>query len=360
MMTDGSKMVSFEAVTKAEQALNHLRRRILTGALPPGGKIPAERELAREWRLSRVTISKITQGLVQEGLLERRGPKGTFVVGLNGRAATIHIGFLMHTTGPQEVNPIYEAELRAFVRASHAKPVRVAFGMMGPWGETLPRSFDAASLDALVLAGAFPAEKIEPFLARRKPVVWVDEDEGTDPRALVTTDHFEAGRLATAHLLSRGRRAIVALGYPAGSYWGFERRLEGYRRAHADAGVPVDERRILRPYYSKAEHVVEILRQLERAGVTFDAVFGLCDLLGIWSIDALTRVGKRVPGDVAVISVDGLPMGEWTRPRLTTVAQPVDEVGERAFAKSLRMIETGAPGDGPERIKPSLVPRESA
>src|SRR3990170_5664166 len=117
-------MLRFETITKAEQALNHLRRRILTGALASGLKIPPERMLAREYALSRVTINKITTSLVQEGLLERRGPHGTFVVGLNGRPATIQIGFLMQTMNPQEVNPILEAIFRSFVRAAHAQPVR--------------------------------------------------------------------------------------------------------------------------------------------------------------------------------------------------------------------------------------------
>ena len=352
-------MQRFETITKAEQAANHLRRQVLTGVLAAGQRIPPERTLAKEYALSRVTINKITTTLVQDGLLERRGPLGTFVVGINGKAAALQIGFLMQTSNPHEVNPVSESVLRAFVRASHTKHARVVFGMMGSWGKTLPHGFDPSGLDALVLAGSAPEEQIAPFIEARKPVLWVDEVDSADMRCVVSTDHFEAGRLAADHLLSRGRRKIVAFGYPLGSYRGFELRLEGFRQAHATHGVAIDERRMLRPYYSRVEHVVEILRQLERDGISYDAVFGLSDVVGIWSINALQRLGKRVPEDVAVISVDGLSSGELTHPRLTSVAQPVDEIGEQALAHILKMLDSGKIHEAPLRIAPKILMRES-
>jgi DNA-binding LacI/PurR family transcriptional regulator len=348
----------FETITKTEQATNHLRRQVLTGVLRAGDKIPPERTLAREYALSRVTINKITSTLVQEGLLERRGPLGTYVVGLNGRSLTYQIGFLMQTTNPHEVNPVYEAMLRSFVHASHSAQARVVFGMMGSWGKSLPSGFDPASLDALVVAGIAPEGQIAPFVESRKPLLWIDDVEGTDPRNLVCTDHFEAGRLATDHLLSRGRRKIVVMSYPEG-YRGFERRLDGFRHAHVAHGVAIDERRILRPYYSRVEHVVEILHQLKRDGIDFDAVFGISDIIGIWNLNALTRLNKRIPEDVAVISVDGLPSGEWTQPRLTSVAQPAEQVGAAALDRVMGMLTGNRRSDGPLRIAPRLIIRES-
>ena len=352
-------MERFETITKASQATNHFRRQVLTGVLKVGEKIPPERTLSKEYGLSRVTINKITSSLVQEGLLERRGPLGTFVVGLNGKSSTYQIGFLMQTSNPHEVNPVYESVLRAFVRASHSSQARVVFGMMGNWGTSLPHGFDPESLDALVLAGQAPQEQIAPFKDARKPLLWVDEVEGADSRNIVSTDHFEAGRLATEHLLSRGRRNIVVMGYPAGSYRGFELRLDGYRHAHAVHGLAIDERRILRPYYSRVEHVVDILHQLKRDGITYDAIFGLSDVLGIWSLNALTRVNKRIPEDVSVISVDGLPSGEWTHPQLTSVAQPVDELGQTALSRVMAMLKLGHANEGLLRIAPKLIVRES-
>ena len=352
-------MRRFETITKAEQAANHLRRQVLTGVLAAGQRIPSERTLCKEYALSRVTINKITSTLVQDGLLERRGPNGTFVVGINGKPATLQIGFLMQTTSPHEVNPVYEAILRAFVRASHDRQVRVNFGMMGRWGQTLPNGFDPSGLDALVLAGSAPAEQIAPFIDAQKPVLWIDEDDRADVRNLLCTDNFEAGRLAAEHLLSRGRRNIVTMGYPLGSYRGFELRLEGFRHAHAAHGVAIDERRILRPYYSRVEHVMELLRQLTRDGIEYDAVFGMADVIGIWNVTALDRMDIRVPKDVAVIAVDGLPSGEWTNPSMTTVAQPVDQLGEMAFARVMNMLESGRLNEGPQRIAPKLIVRES-
>ena len=149
------------------------------------------------------------------------------------------------------------------------------------------------------------------------------------------------------------------MGYPVGSYRGFELRLEGFRQAHAAHGVPIDERRILRPYYSRVEHVMEILRQFDRDGIAYDAVFGLSDIIGAWNITACGRLGKRVPEDVAVISVDGLPIGEWTQPRLSTLAQSADAIGEQALTRVIRMLETGQLHEQPVRVAPRLLVKES-
>lgn len=352
-------MQRFETITKAEQALNHMRRRILTGELPGGSQVPPERTLCREYALSRVTINKITSSLVQEGLLERRGPRGTYVVGQNGRGATLKIGFLMQTMQPQEVNPVLEAIFRAFVQASHAHPVLVSFGMAGRWGEHLPASFTATELDALVVAGSAHPELINSFRQRNRPLLFVDETDAADPEHCVTTDQTEAGRLGAKHLLECGRRRIVAFTYPEGGYRGFELRLEGFRRAHAEAGVEPDERRILRPWFSRAEHIVEILRQLEQNAGGFDAFYGFADLTALWGLDALLRMGKRVPEEVAVLGIDGLPLGEWSRPALSSVAQPVERLGTRAFERIHRWLQSGCDEAGLERLAPVLLLRSS-
>ncbi|MCZ7648214.1 MAG: substrate-binding domain-containing protein [Planctomycetota bacterium] len=201
---------------------------------------------------------------------------------------------------------------------------------------------------------------LESFAQRNRPVLFVDETEFSDPEHLVTTDQFEAGRLATTHLLAQGRRAVLALSFTPGSYRGFELRLDGYRRAHAEAGVPVEERRIQQAWMSCPEHVLDLLRSLQGEGVACDGFFGLADVVALWGMEALQRLNRRVPEDVPVIGIDGLSLGEWSRPQLTSIAQPTQEIGRRAFERVLTWLQTGRDAGGTERLAPALRRRASS
>jgi DNA-binding LacI/PurR family transcriptional regulator len=101
-----------------------------------------------------------------------------------------------------------------------------------------------------------------------------------------------------------------------------------------------------------AEHAVYRLLD-RRPGL--DAVFVASDLMAAGALRALRRSGRRVPGDVAVIGFEDSPLARHTEPKLTTVRQPVEAMGER-----LALI--GRAGQGPAHVvlDTELVIRESA
>ena len=142
--------------------------------------------------------------------------------------------------------------------------------------------------------------------------------------ATVGSDNLAGGHQAAAHLLAQGARRIVFLGDPALPE--VAQRLQGYRDAHAAAGVTVAEP-LIRALPFVTDRVAPEIEALRAQGLRFDAVFCASDLLAMSTISTLRRLGLAVPEDVAVVGYDGIALAEHFHPPLSTVAQPIGEAG---------------------------------
>ncbi|MGQ9778510.1 MAG: LacI family DNA-binding transcriptional regulator [Bacillota bacterium] len=177
----------------------------------------------------------------------------------------------------------------------------------------------------------------------------------------VINDDREGARLAVAHLLSRGHRRILFLNGPPYNSSALL-RLEGYRLAHAEAGLPVDETLILttNARMDGGETAVEAAL---RNGLEFTAVFCFSDYVGFGAIRALRRAGLRIPADVAVMGYDDVALAELVNPPLSTVRITKTRLGATAAEILLARIEDGTSQEqekeGPITLPPELVVRES-
>ena len=120
-------------------------------------------------------------------------------------------------------------------------------------------------------------------------------------------------------------------------------RLRGYRRALADHGLAYcedlvcDVRGDIEPFslqngYAAAKTLLERHPDLT-------AIFCISDVLAIGACRAVSDMGRKVPGDVSVIGFDGLEMGEYSNPRLTTMRQPLEEIAQQAVRILFGMID---------------------
>ena len=143
--------------------------------------------------------------------------------------------------------------------------------------------------------------------------------------ATVGSDNVNGGRLATEHLLEGGARHIAFLGDPELPEVG--QRHAGYVMAHASRGlVPAPELTRRVPFVSEA-----IQRDLESflgKGHPLDAIFASSDMSAMSAISTLRRMGKQVPGDVAVVGYDDIALAAHFHPALTTVRQSIEAAGK--------------------------------
>jgi LacI family transcriptional regulator len=214
----------------------------------------------------------------------------------------------------------------------------------------------ARRVDAIaILGGRLSDAEITDF-ARRQPIAVTDRALQAPNVMSFDFDQFEGGRLATRHLIELGHRRIAHI---AGlrEQGDAVKRKEGYLRAHADAGLAVEPRLIVEGNFLETGGI-QALNQLLDQRLPFTALFCANDQTAWGARLALQRRGLRVPEDVSLVGFDDLPPTAFMSPPITTVSQPVYEMG-RAVAASLLQALKQMPLE-PIRYPPlSLVVRES-
>jgi DNA-binding LacI/PurR family transcriptional regulator len=191
--------------------------------------------------------------------------------------------------------------------------------------ERTVRYLTGGHVDGVILVSLHGNDPLPSELAaRRVPLVVVGRPLG------VEVDHVDADNrggaaLATRHLLEGGRRRIATITGPADMVAGID-RLAGYRDALGEAGVPVDPELIAVGDFTHEGGTAARARLLATRPV-LDAVFCASDLMAVAALGVLQTGGQRVPEDVAVVGYDDAPIATTTRPQLTSIRQPVEEMG---------------------------------
>lgn len=163
---------------------------------------------------------------------------------------------------------------------------------------------------------------------------------------------------AVTHLIARDHRRIAFLGMPL-AYSYAHHRYEGYRQALRDAGIPADPALALNDLHAETETRAAVLRLLHE-GERPSAIAAASDLLAIYAIRALEDAGLRPGDDVALVGFDDLPLAAHTRPSLTTVRQPFDQICDRLIETLIGVIDGDAAVARQSLVPPELVIRQSS
>ena len=173
----------------------------------------------------------------------------------------------------------------------------------------------------------------------------------------VTSDDALAAGLAIQGLLDLGHRNIVVIGGHRESSDITRLRYQGCLGAFGDRSIPFGEERYEAARFTYADGYRAAKALLARVP-GFTALFAMSDVMALGAIRALRDAGKRVPEDISVVGFDGLPIGEYTVPRLSTVSQPVDLLAEQSMWLLHQSIERNAPARH-EIVPVHLLLRES-
>jgi DNA-binding LacI/PurR family transcriptional regulator len=173
----------------------------------------------------------------------------------------------------------------------------------------------------------------------------------------VDIDNRGAGATAVGHLLSLGRRRIATIAGDLALPSAVE-RLEGYRDAlRASAVTPDQSLEEAGHYQADAAHLA--MERLLLAHPDIDGVFAASDLMARSAMAVLTRAGRRIPEDVAVIGFDDSAVARACRPALSSIRQPTEAMGRETIALLERIL--AEPPATPARVilTSQLVVRES-
>jgi LacI family transcriptional regulator len=222
--------------------------------------------------------------------------------------------------------------------------------------------------DAVIMLTIKPDDdQIKEFKKAEIPLVLIENDAVSGANS-VRIDNYKGSYSAVDYLLKKGKRKIALLNGLLGPSDEGEgenpsvgERLKGYMDALRDNGVKFDAGRLFGIKYFIQEEGVKILEKVLAEKQDTDAIFCAAgDMVALGVLYSAKQLGVRIPQDVTLIGYDDIPIAGIMNPSLTTVRQPLDAMGRKAFDLAMDMLKGKIKGTHEILIMPELVIRESA
>jgi LacI family transcriptional regulator len=198
---------------------------------------------------------------------------------------------------------------------------------------------------------------VEAVLRQKIPMVILDRElKGTKCDSIVVDNRAGAFR-ATQHLILGDHRRIGCVCGPK-NLTSARERLQGYQDALTEAGLRVDPK-LIQPGDFHIEGGYTAVQALLDLPNRITAVFAANDLMAIGVLRGIAVRGLRVPEDIAVVGFDGISLGRYSQPPLTTMAQPIREIGKLATELVLSRVNGDRKEPRIHQLETSLVVRGS-
>jgi len=322
-----------------------LEKMIRDGRWPTGSAFPSETQLLGEFDVSRPTLVRSLRDLVREGYLHRRQGQGTVVADYRQALQRSVLPILItdkcnHRSGDDR--HVLTRLLDGIQDATRERSWQM---------ELIPTPEHAISDEVVKRLGKLQPQVALVYLPSTLDVtckyltsqgcrLW-GFSEPSQTMDTVYIDEAEAARVATRHLIERGRKRIALLnGLVDGWwYWGHRARLDGYRRALEEAGLPFDPALV-----REDEHLIDsaagrrMMRSIIASGAKFDAVFGVTDRKAMGAMAVLTESGRRIPQDVGIVSIDDT-LAVRSDPPLSAVRLPFQEMAAIAAGHAMASLD---------------------
>ncbi len=264
------------------------------------------------------------------------------------------------------INNYYSIEvLSGILDFADVAGVEIVLGNMTPaklrsanhehWAQ---RMVESGRKGLILVTSEFSSEQMEHFKRRNIPVVVIDPlNPPHNGIVSVGATNWAGGKAATEHLLALGHRNIAYLGGPATAECNVARQ-HGYLAALMGHGIPTRAEYLLGGAFSHS-FGVSGTRQLLALAQPPTAIFAGSDSTALGVLEEARRQGLRIPEELSLVGFDGTDLTEQTLPRLTSVAQPLKEMG-RAALRSVLRLGRGEVLDSPHvELATTLVVRDS-
>ena len=323
------------------------------------------RDIARLAQVSTATVSYVIngKGKVSEPL-RRRVLDAMSAVDYHpdqvARSLKVRRTCVIGVVIPDVSNPFYAEVMRGIEDEARASGYSVIFCDTNEDPE-LERQYlstlIARRVDGVLIASDTVNLGEHRLAKQRFPIVFFDRTPPSFSGASVVTDNLEASRVATRHLISLGhtRIAIIA-GWKELSVSMI--RLEGFREALQEAGLPLPEQYIMRGDVLKLESGYRKGRELMMLPTPPTAIFCCNNRITLGLMRALSEIKIPCPEEVSVLAFDDFEWISSFRPYLTTVAQPTHLMGKRAAEMLVRMMQKVPDNSEGADVRAIVLPNE--
>jgi len=250
-----------------------------------------------------------------------------------------------HVANTILTNPYFLHLINSITRATNQSDLTLALFLFHSTDEEdrIAKSiFNTNLVDGVIITADRREDSfVEQLVAHQVPLAFVGKPEPGIEVPYVNVDNFDGGYMATEHLIRRGYRRIgliTVLYNTAG-----EDRHAGYRQALEAHGIPYDDQLVVEGDFSLESGYIAMEHLLAQS---VEAVFVLSDLMAIGAQRAVREAALRMPDDVAMVGYDDLPQAVMADTPLTTIRQPVDELGQvavellqQAIAEPMKPLE---------------------
>jgi DNA-binding LacI/PurR family transcriptional regulator len=335
----GREMVSDADIVISlwETVARSLRDRIEAGELPPGSRLPSQRDLCKEYGVSRITVRRALTHLADDGVIHTRTGQGTFVSKrkpANDVRLTKSVGLVLRELS----NPFFVEVAGGIERHAFDRGFSLLFsntsGQEGKEEQQIAH-FRDLGVDGMIVASMTNEENPpEPVLRMHEagfPYVLISYVDNPAYR-YVGVDHEEGGALAGHYLYQCGYRSFGYLGAEPSNVLGAVRR-RGFLRGLEESGAALPDALTLdinleeRWDVNRFEKGYLAADTFLSAPVRPEAMFVYNDRAAYGFIKRLQESGLHIPDDLAVIGFDGIEKNAFFEGTLTTVRQPMEEIG---------------------------------
>lgn len=358
---------------------NAVRAAIDDGRFGAGDRLPSTKAISEQMNVSLVTVHRALQELVSVGVLRRGQGRGTFVHEEYRERASmstgLRFGLVFHAEcsladsyhglileGVRQGADEYGADLVLLHFGEDWRRECHGFIYVNPFRDQLEKSPIVAALTERrgVNGAGVNGQGVDGVLARRgRPVTVVGASFDRSDVSCIDTDNAGVARQAVEHLLGLGHRRMVYVG--GGDHIANNRdRFRGFVEACRVNELPLGQEQIDRGNGWKFEPAQEEqLRRLLTSDRPPTAIFaaGYYYALGVYSI--ANALGLNVPGDLSVVGVDDPPSAEHLSPPLTTVRQPLMQMGRLAVRGLFDQIGSSRPTVQMTKLSGELIVRGS-
>lgn len=249
----------------------------------------------------------------------------------------------------------YAAVAGVEVVLGNMTPVKLRGANHEEWAQ---RMAESGRKGLLLVTSEVTVAQLDAFRRRNIPVVIIDPlNPPSGGIVSVGATNWAGGKAATEHLLGLGHRRIAYLGGPMAAECSVARQ-HGYLAALMARGIPTQPEYMIVGAFSH-EFGVAATRKLLALPEPPTAIFAGSDSTALGVLEEARRQGLRIPADLSLVGFDGTKLTEQTLPRLTSVAQPLKEMG-RAALRSVLRLANGEVLESPHvELATELVVRDS-